>query len=54
VLYQAVTGVYTQFDDPKGVNSTRADGRNDKDLQVGRYSPASGNPPNAGFKCTAK
>jgi len=54
VLYQKSTGVFTQFDDPKGVNSTRADGLNDKDVQVGRYTPGSGNPPNAGFKCTAK
>jgi len=54
VLYQAKTGVYTQFDDKKGVDSTRADGLNDKDTMVGRYSPASGSPANQGFKCTAK
>ena len=54
VLYQAATGVYTQFDDKKGANTTRADGLNDKDVQVGRYSPASGSPANQGFKCTAK
>jgi uncharacterized membrane protein len=54
VVYQAKTKTYTQFDDPKGINSTRADGINDKLMQVGRYSPTSGVPPNAGFKCTAK
>jgi len=55
VLYQAKTQTYTQFDATKnGVNSTRADGLNDKDVQVGRYSPASGSPANQGFKCTAK
>lgn len=50
VLYQAKTNVYTQFDDPKGVNSTRADGINDTDVQVGRYGATA----SAGFKCTAK
>ena len=54
VLYQKSTGVFTQYDDSKGVNTTRADGINDKDTMVGRYSPASGNPANAGFKCTVK
>jgi hypothetical protein len=54
VLYQAATGVFTQFDDPKGANTTRADGINDSDEMVGRYSPASGTPANAGFKCTVK
>jgi probable HAF family extracellular repeat protein len=54
VLYQAATGVFTQFDDPKGANTTRADGINDTDVMVGRYSPASGTPANAGFKCTVK
>jgi probable HAF family extracellular repeat protein len=54
VLYQAATGVFTQFDDPKGTNTTRADGINDTDEMVGRYSPASGTPANAGFKCTVK
>jgi len=55
VLYQAKTQTYTQFDATKnGVNSTRADGLNDKDVMVGRYSPASGSPANQGFKCTAK
>lgn len=52
VLFHA--GVYNQFDDPKGINTTRADGLNDKLMQVGRYSPTSGVPPSAGFKCTAK
>ncbi len=52
VLYKAATGVFTQFDDPNGTNTTRADGINDKDEMVGRYSPSSGNPANAGFKCT--
>jgi len=51
VLFQA--GSFTQFDDPKGINATRADGLNDHLRQVGRYSPASGNPPNKGFKCNA-
>lgn len=54
VLYQSKTGVFTQFDDPKGTNTTRADGINNKDMMVGRYSPGSGTPPNAGFKCTVK
>lgn len=54
MLYQAATGVFTQFDDPKGANTTRADGINDTDVMVGRYSPASGTPPNAGFKCTVQ
>lgn len=54
VLYQTATGVYTQFDDPKGANTTRADGINDSDEMVGRYSPSSGTPANAGFKCTVK
>jgi len=51
VLFHA--GAFTQFDDPKGINSTRADGLNDHLRQVGRYSPLSGNPPSAGFKCNA-
>jgi hypothetical protein len=54
VLYQASTGTFTVFDDPKGVNSTRADGINVSLTMVGRYSPASGTPPNAGFKVTTK
>jgi len=54
VLYQASTGVFTQFDVPDGTNSTRADGINDTDAQVGRYSPSSGNPANQGFLCTVK
>jgi probable HAF family extracellular repeat protein len=54
VLFQKSTGVFTQFDDPKGTNTTRADGINDTDVMVGRYSPASGKPPSAGFKCTVK
>ncbi|MGH9643275.1 MAG: hypothetical protein ACRD3Q_12740 [Terriglobales bacterium] len=54
VLYQATSGNFTQFDDPKGANTTRADGINDKDKMVGRYSPSSGTPANAGFKCTVK
>jgi len=55
VLYQAKTQTYTQFDATKnGTNTTRADGINDKDTMVGRYSPASGSPANQGFKCTAK
>ena len=54
VLYQAATGVYTQFDDSKGVNSTRDDGINDSDVMVGRYTPSSGSPANQGFKCTVK
>jgi len=54
VLYQAATSTYTTFDDPKGKNSTRADALNDTDVQVGRYSPTSGNPPNAGFVCTVQ
>lgn len=54
VLFKKSTGVFTQFDDPKGVNTTRADGINDKDTMDGRYTNASGNPPSTGFKCTAK
>ena len=54
VLYQAATATFTTFDDKKGTNTTRADGLNDSDVQVGRYSPASGTPANAGFKCTVK
>jgi hypothetical protein len=54
VLYQAATGVFTQFDDPNGANTTRADGINDSDEMVGRYSPSSGTPANVGFKCTVK
>lgn len=54
VLYQASTGVFTQFDDPNGVNETRADGMNDSDTMVGRYTPSSGTPANQGFGCTAK
>lgn len=53
VLYQAATGTFTQFDDANGVNTTRADGINDKDQMVGRYSPTSGTPANQGFKCNA-
>jgi hypothetical protein len=53
VLYQAATGVYTQFDDPKGVNGTRADGINDSDMMVGRYTP-SGSSSSYGFQCTVK
>lgn len=49
VLFHA--GVFTQFDDPKGVNGTRADGINDKLLMVGRYTPP-GTSKNAGFKAT--
>jgi hypothetical protein len=52
VLYQVSTGTYTQFDDPSGKNSTRADGLNDKLEMVGRYTNAAGNP--AGFKVTTK
>lgn len=51
VLYQKSTGVFTQFDDANGVNSTRDDGINDKDQMVGRYSPSSGTPANQGFRC---
>jgi hypothetical protein len=54
VLYQVKTKVYTQYDDPKGVNSTRADGINDKDEMVGRYTPASGTPANVGFIAKVK
>jgi hypothetical protein len=54
VLYQASTNTWTVFDDPNGVNSTRADGINVKLEMVGRYSPASGTPANAGFKVTVK
>jgi hypothetical protein len=54
VLYQASTGTFTVFDDPKGVNSTRADGINVNLEMVGRYSPASGKPGNQGFKVTTK
>jgi hypothetical protein len=54
MLYQAATGAFTQFDDPKGSDTTRADGLNDTDVMVGRYSPSSGTPANAGFVCTAK
>jgi hypothetical protein len=54
MLYQAATGAFTQFDDPKGANATRADGINDTDVMVGRYTPASGTPANAGFICTVK
>jgi probable HAF family extracellular repeat protein len=50
VLFHA--GKYTQFDDPKGVNSTRADGLNDTLLMVGRYSPTATT--NAGFSAQAK
>ena len=49
VLFHA--GVYTQFDDPKGVNGTRADGINDTLVMVGRYTPP-GTSTNAGFKAT--
>jgi hypothetical protein len=52
VLYQASTKTYTQFDDPSGVNSTRADGINDKLEMVGRYTNKAGAP--AGFKVTTK
>jgi len=54
VIYQAATKVFTQFDDANGVNSTRADGINDTDAMVGRYSPTSGTPPNQGFRCVAQ
>jgi hypothetical protein len=54
VLYQASTNTWTVFDDTKGVNSTRADGINVNLEMVGRYSPASGTPANAGFKVTTK
>jgi probable HAF family extracellular repeat protein len=50
VLFHA--GKYTQFDDPKGVNSTRADGLNDTLLMVGRYSPTTST--NAGFSAQGK
>jgi uncharacterized membrane protein len=49
VLFHA--GVFTQFDDPKGVNGTRADGINDTLVMVGRYTPP-GTSKNAGFKAT--
>jgi len=49
VLFHA--GVYTQFDDPKGVNGTRADGINDTLVMVGRYTPPN-TTKNAGFKAT--
>lgn len=45
-------GTYTQFDDPKGVNTTRADGINDSMAMVGRYSPPDNS--NAGFKAKVK
>ena len=49
VLFHA--GVFTQYDDPKGVNGTRADGINDTLVMVGRYTPP-GTTTNAGFKAT--
>jgi uncharacterized membrane protein len=49
VLFHA--GAFTQFDDPKGVNGTRADGINDTLVMVGRYTPP-GTSKNAGFKAT--
>jgi uncharacterized membrane protein len=49
VLFHA--GVFSQFDDPKGVNGTRADGINDTLVMVGRYTPP-GTTKNAGFKAT--
>jgi hypothetical protein len=52
VLYQASTATFTQFDDPKGVNSTRADGINDTLMMVGRYQNSAG--AQAGFKATTK
>jgi probable HAF family extracellular repeat protein len=52
VLYQAKTKVFTTFDDPSGVNSTRADGLNDTDEMVGRYQNAAG--AQAGFIATVK
>lgn len=53
VLYQASSGTYTQFDDPKGVGGTRADGINDKQEMVGRYTPPGGSN-SVGFKVTVK
>jgi probable HAF family extracellular repeat protein len=53
VLYQASTGTFTQFDDPKGVDGTRADGMNDSQEMVGRYTPSGGST-NVGFKATVK
>jgi probable HAF family extracellular repeat protein len=52
VLFVKSTGVYTQYDDPKGVNSTRADGINDKLEMVGRYQNAAG--AQAGFIAKTK
>jgi hypothetical protein len=52
VLYQASTGTYTQFDDPSGVGSTRADGINDSLEMVGRYTNSKS--ANVGFKVTTK
>ena len=53
VLFEASSGTYTVFDDPKGVNGTRADGINVKLEMVGRYTPSGGST-NVGFKVTTK
>lgn len=52
VLYQASTQTFTTFDDPNGINSTRADGINDTLEIVGRYDNSSG--ASAGFKAITK
>jgi hypothetical protein len=53
VLYQASTAAFTVFDDPKGVDGTRADGINNSLEMVGRYTP-SGASNSVGFKVTTK
>ncbi|MFY9645909.1 MAG: hypothetical protein WAK29_12065 [Terriglobales bacterium] len=53
VLYQASTKAFTVYDDPSGVNGTRADGLNDSDEMVGRYTP-SGASNSVGFKAITK
>ncbi len=53
VLFQVSTGAFTTYDDPKGVDGTRADGINDSLEMVGRYtSPGGSN--NVGFKVITK
>jgi uncharacterized membrane protein len=52
-LYLATPNTFTVFDDPKGVNGTRADGLNDTDVMVGRYTVPGGSA-SIGFKAVTK
>jgi hypothetical protein len=45
-------GKYYDVNDPNGSNLSRADGLNDKDVIVGRYTPSAGG--NVGFKAITK